>query len=226
MIITTVRGVLHKVLAPHWRFADGALAGVARSGDGKNRNTRRRSHLVGVDDLTALLPALFLGNQDEAFALARVHPLATMVEALADALTLAAIAAEAGDQRFLLLLALAGAGVLGTGRICDKGDCNRGRNYRSSGVHFHRAQLYLQFRVIGNSEFAQVPGRHGPVVIISEGLLVNGNFLCCWPCTRTRRLHRGAVAWPQSFIPSHAICYRELCRKLFPKLPRGSGSGE
>jgi len=113
--------------------------------------------LVGVHDLAALLLARLLGNQDEAFALARVHPLATVVEALADALTLAAIAAEAGDQRLVLLLALTGAGVLGAGRIRDKGDHNRGRNYRSSGVHFHRAQLYLRIWAIGNSGFAQVP---------------------------------------------------------------------
>jgi hypothetical protein len=108
----------------------------------KNRKTRRRSHLIGVDDLAALLLARLLGHQDEAFALARVHSLATVVEALAEAFTLAAIAAEAGDQCFLLLLALAGAGVLGAGRIRDKGDRNRGRNHRSSGVQFHEATLF------------------------------------------------------------------------------------
>jgi hypothetical protein len=119
--------------------------------------TRRRSHLIRIDDLAAFLLARLLGYQDEAFALAGVHPLATVVEALADALTLAAIGTKAGDQCFLLLLALVRAGIFGAGRIRKKGDRNRARNYRSSGVRFHLAQVYLQIRVMGNSGFPDCP---------------------------------------------------------------------
>jgi hypothetical protein len=48
-------------------------------------------HLVGVYDLAALLLAFVLGYQNESFAFACVHRLAVVVEALASALTLAAI---------------------------------------------------------------------------------------------------------------------------------------
>jgi hypothetical protein len=41
--------------------------------------------LVRVYDLAALFLAFILGYQDEAFALARVHRLAVVVEALASA---------------------------------------------------------------------------------------------------------------------------------------------
>ena len=80
-------------------------------------------HLVGVYDLAALLLAFVLGYQNEAFAFARVHRLAVVVEALASALTLAAIDAETSDQRRLGLE----VEFLGAGRVGDKGDRNRGR---------------------------------------------------------------------------------------------------
>lgn len=55
---------------------------------------RSALHLVGVYDFATLLLAFILGYQDEALALARVHRLAFVVEALASALTLAAIDAK------------------------------------------------------------------------------------------------------------------------------------
>jgi hypothetical protein len=48
-------------------------------------------HLVRVYDLAAFLLAFVLGYQNESFAFACVHRLAVVVEALASALTLAAI---------------------------------------------------------------------------------------------------------------------------------------
>jgi hypothetical protein len=56
--------------------------------------TESALHLVGVYDFAALLLAFILRYQDEALALARVHRLAFVVEALASALTLAAIDAK------------------------------------------------------------------------------------------------------------------------------------
>ena len=118
-------------------------------------------HLVGVYDLAAFLLAFILRYENEALTFARVHRLAVVVEALASALTLAAIDSQTSDQGRLG----ARVGVLCTDRIGDKGDRNCGRQNRSLSacLQFHDTYVAFSFhRIQGITElvFILIVGAH------------------------------------------------------------------